>query len=230
MIQAILFDIEGILANFNSVDFQRNYLGILAPRFAHVYSPDKFFKQFIKSLEIAQNEPKTGQTIMQTFYEDFSRASSQSVQTLRSIFQEFYESDFPALSYLIQSIPQGVKAVDLAIQQGFLTAIATNPVMPLSAMREKVRWAGLNPDHIKVIPCWEEFQNSKPHLGFFSEIAERLGVQPEGCLLVTEHIEDLIGRDLQIKTFLVGTQDDSIQSDYQGTLEDLFRLISQGIL
>ena len=230
MIQAILFDIEGTLTNVDAANFMRNYLGILAPRFAHLLSPDKFSKQLLKSLEIAKNEPKPGQTNMQTFYDDFSKATSQSFQTLRPIFEQFYESDFPTLRCLIQAIPQGVKVVEYAIQQGFLTAVASNPLMPLSAMREQVRWAGLTPEHFKVIPSLDYFHYCKPHLGFFREVAESLGVKPDSCLLVSEHVDDIICRELGMKLFLVGTLEAEVQTDYAGQLDDLFRLISQGNL
>lgn len=230
MIQAILFDIEGTLTNVDAADFMRNYLGILAPRFAHLLSSDKFSKQLLKSLEIAKNEPKPGQTNMQTFYDDFSRATGQSFQTLRPIFAEFYESDFPTLRCLTQPIPQGVKVVEYAIQQGFLIAVASNPLMPLTAMCEQVRWAGLTPEHFKVIPALDNFHYCKPHLGFFREVAESLGVKPDSCLLVSEHTADMICRELGMKLFYVGTLGSEMQTDYAGQLDDLFRLISQGNL
>ncbi|MDR3602784.1 MAG: HAD family hydrolase [Desulfosporosinus sp.] len=233
MIQAILFDIEGTLTNVNAADFMRNYLGILAPRFAHLLSPDKFPKQLLKSLEIAKNDPKPGQTNMQTFYDDFSKATGLSFQTLQPIFKQFYESDFPTLRCLIQLIPQGVKVVEYAIQQGFLTAAASNPWMPLAAMWEQIRWAGLSPEHFKVIPALDNFHYCKPQLGFFRELAESLGVKPDSCLLVSEHTEDAVCRELGMKLFFVGTLDSlgtEVQADYVGQLDDLLRLISQGNL
>ena len=230
MIQAILFDIEGTLINVDTADLMRNFLGILAPRFAHLLSPDKFSKQLLKSIDTAQNEPKPGQTNMQTFYDDFSRATGQSFQTMRPIFEEFYTSDFPALRCLVQVNPQGVKVVEYAIQQGFLTAGASNPVTPLTAMQEQVRWAGLTPEHFKVIPALDNFHYCKPHLGFFREVAESLGVKPESCLLVSKHSEDIICQELGMKMFFVGTLGSELQADYAGQLDDLFRLISQGNL
>lgn len=228
MIQAILFDI-GTLTKVDTADFMRNYLGILAPRFAHLLSPDKFSKCLLKALGTTRN-PKQGQTNMQTFYDDFSKATGQSFQTLRPIFEEFYESDFPALSCLVQAIPQGVKVVEIAIQQGFLTAVASDPLMPLGAMQEQVRWAGLTPDHFKVIPALDNFHYCKPHRGFFKEVAEGLGVKTESCLLVSDHSEDVVCRELGMKTFLVGSTEPEALTDYAGQLEDLFRLISQGSL
>jgi len=230
VIQAILFDIEGTLTNVDATDFMRNFLGILAPRFAHLLSPEKFSKQLLKSLEIVKSEPKLGQTNMQTFYDDFSKATGQSCQILQPIFKEFYESDFPTLRCLVQAIPQGVKVVEYAIQQGFLTAVASNPLMPLTAMWEQVRWAGLTPEHFKVIPSMDNFHYCKPNLGFYREVAESLGVKPDSCLLVSEHIEDIVCRELGMKLFFVGTLGSEVQTDYVGQLDDLFRLISQGNL
>jgi FMN phosphatase YigB (HAD superfamily) len=230
VIQAILFDIEGTLINVDTADFMRNFLGILAPRFAHIISADKFSKQLLKSIDAAQNEPKPGQTNMQTFYDDFSKATGQSFQTMRPIFEEFYTSDFPALRCLVKVNPDGVKVVEYAIQQGFLTAVSSNPVMPLLAMQEQVRWAGLTPEHFKVIPALDNFHYCKPHLGFFKEVAESLGVKPESCLLVSKHSEDIICQELGMKMFFVGALESEVQVDYSGQLDDLFRLISQGNL
>lgn len=230
MIQAILFDLEGTLINVNMADFMRNYLGILAPRFANLLSPDKFSKQLLRCLEASQSNPKPEQTNIQTFYDDFSKATGQSILTLRPIFQEFYESDFPALRCLVQAIPQGDKVVEYAIQQGFLTAVASNPVLPLIAMQEHVRWAGLTPEHFKIIPALDNFHHFKPQLGFFRELAEGLGVEPENCLLVSGQAQDIIYRELGMKMFFVGSLESEEQVDYSGNLDDLFRLISQGNL
>ncbi|MHB8076978.1 HAD family hydrolase [Desulfosporosinus fructosivorans] len=229
MIQAILFDLEETLINIDTVAFMRNYLGILAPRFAHLLSPDKFSKQFTKSLEVTRSEPKPGQTNIQTFYDDFSKATGQSIQTLQPIFEEFYESDFPALRCLVQAIPQGVKVVEYAIQQGFLTAVASNAILPLNAMQEHISWAGLTPEHFKIIPALDNFHFFKPQLGFFREVAESLGVKPDNCLIVSGHTQDLVCRELGMKTFFVGSIGLE-ETDYAGNLDDLFRLIGQGNL
>lgn len=230
MIQAILFDIEGTLTNLDMAKFMQNYLGILAPRFAHLLSPDKFSKQFLKSMETVHNEPKPEQTIIQTFYDDFSKATGVSVQTLRPIFEEFYSSDFPALRCLVQANSQGVKVVEYAIQQGFLTAIVSNPLMPLSAMQEQVRWAGLTLEHFKVMATMDNFHYCKPNFGFFLEMAEKLGVKPQSCLLVSKHMNDMVCQELGMKTFFVGTLEPEARTDYEGQLDDLYRLISQGSL
>lgn len=231
MIQAILFDIEGTLTNLDTVKFMQNYLGILAPRFAHILSPDKFTKQLLKSMENVQKEPKPELTVMQAFFEDFSKATGQSLQTLKPIFEEFYTSDFPALRCLFQPNPQGVKVVLNAIQQGFLTAIMSDPLMPLITIQEQVRWTGLAPEQFKVIAALDSFHFCKPQLEFFKEVAEQLGVRPQSCLLVSTHTEDAVCQELGMKIFLVNdTIESEARTNYAGQLDDLSRLISLGSL
>ncbi|EHQ90269.1 HAD family hydrolase [Desulfosporosinus youngiae] len=230
MIQAILFDIEGTMINLDTAKFIQNYLGILAPRFAHLLSPDKFTKHLLKSIETIQKEPKPEQTVVQTLLDDLAKATGQSVQVLKPIFEEFYVSDFPALRCLVQANPQGVKAVEYAIQQGFLTAVLSNPLIPLIAIKEQIRWAGLTPEHFKVIATPDNCHYCKPHPGFFKEVANNLGVRPQNCLIVTKQINDLICRELGMKTFIVDGIDLEVQTDYSGSLDDLYRLISQGSL
>jgi len=230
VIQAILFDIEGTLTNLDTAKFMQNYLGILAPRFSHLLSPDKFSKQLLKSIDNVRKEPKPEQTVLQTFFDDFSKATGQSVQILRPIFEEFYASDFPTLRCLVQPNIQGVKIVEYAIQQGFLTALTSNSLMPLIAIREQVRWAGLTPEHFKVIATLDNFHYCKPHLGFFREMAENLGVRPQNCLLVSKYINDKICQELGMKMFFLGTLPNDERTDYFGELDDLFLLISRGNL
>lgn len=230
MIQAILFNLEKTLTNIDTTEFMQNYIGILAPRFAHLLPPDKFSKLLLRSIEVTQNEPKPGQTNMQTFFDDFCRASGQSMQTLKPIFEKFYASDFPTLRCLVQVNPLGVKVVESAIQQGFLTAVVSNLIMPLNAMQEQVRWAGLESEHIKVISALDNLHYCKPHIEFYREIADSLRVKPESCLLVSENPKDSICRELGMKMFYVGALDSGVQSDYLGQLDDLLRSISLGSL
>ena len=230
MIHAILFDIFGTLTTIDDNDFMRNFLGILAPRFAHLLSPDKFSKLFMRTLAVVQKDPKPGQTNMQTFYEEFSKVTGQTYQSLRPIFEEFYTDDFPTLHCLVQPNPAGLKVVESAMQHGFLTALASNPVLPIMAMKELVSWLGLKPENFSSIPALDNFHFHKPNPGFFIEIAENIGVKPENCLLVTDKLDDNVCSGLGFKVFYSGADKSEFQADYAGPLEDLLHLINQGRL
>lgn len=228
MIKAILFDLEGTLINVDSANFIRNFVGILAPRFAHLLSPDKFSKQLLKSLESVENEDRPEQTNMQTLYDDFSKATGHSGQSLRPVFNEFYESDFSTLKCLVQAAPQGVKVIEYVLQRGYLTAAASNPALPLQVMQEYLSWAGLKPEHFKIIPGLDNFHYFKPQLGFFQELADSLSVKPENCLLVSAQSEDLVCTKLGMKVFFIGSAEATGLAEYVGSLDDFYQLIVQG--
>ncbi|KLU60032.1 phosphoglycolate phosphatase [Peptococcaceae bacterium CEB3] len=232
MIRAVLFDLDGTLSFMDNEEFMRNYVGLLVPRFSHLYSPDKFAKQLMRSTDFMVKEPKPGRTNLQTFFDDFSKAVGIPFSVLWPIFEEYYEHDFPNLEYLVEKKPEGKKAVDTALRQGYLTAVAANPVMPLKAIKERIRWAGLTPEQFKVIPSIEEFHFCKPHPGFFSELAEALAVEPSQCLMVGNHpVEDLAARQVGMKTFLLETgAAEAVETDYRGDLSELTELLLLGNL
>ncbi len=229
LIRAILFDLDGTLSLMDQDEFMRNYVGLLAPRFAHLLAPDRFGKQLMRSTDVMVKEPQPGRTNLQTFFDDFNKATGLSYTNLWPIFEKFYETDFPALRVLAKPNPEGKKAVLTAVKQGFVTAVASNPVMPLTAMKERIRWAELTPEDFTLIPSIEDFHSCKPHLSFFEELAERLGMNPEECLMVGNHpIEDLAARETGMKVFLVGNPPADVVTDYHGELSDLIKLILQG--
>jgi hypothetical protein len=171
-------------------------------------------------------EPKPDRTNLQTFFDDFSKATGLTFNTLWPIFEEFYAVDFPALQCMSKTNAEGKKIVEFAIQQGYMTALVSNPVLPLGAVVERINWAELSAEQFAVISSIEEFHYCKPHLGFFEEMARKLNLDPAECLIVgNQPAEDIIVRELGLKTFLLDNSPDKAQSDYSGDFSDLYQLI-----
>lgn len=228
MIKAILFDLDGTLTLMDQEEFMKNYIGLLAPRFKQYISPDKFAKQLNRSTEVMIKQPQEGKTNLQTFFADFTKATGLTYHTLWPVFEAFYTTDFPALRLLVKLNPHGKEAVETALQNGYTVAIAANPVMPLLAIEERIRWAELTPQIFSVIPSIESFHYCKPHTGFYAELAENLGLQPSECLMVGNHpVEDVAAQKIGMQTFYVGEPVEGIQTTYQGDISDLTRKIRE---
>ena len=231
MIRAILFDLDGTLLSVNQVEFMRNYIGLLSPRFNHLLPPDRFAKLLLRSIDVMIKEPKPDRTNLQTFFDDFSKVTGLTYNTLWPIFEEFYATDFPALQCMSRANPEGKRVIEFAIQQGYMTALASNSILPMAAVVERIRWAELSVEQFSVIPSIEDFHFCKPHLGFFEEIAKKLKLEPKECLMVGNHpVEDMVARELGLKTFLLADSSDNTLSDYSGELSDLSQLILKGNL
>jgi len=69
---------------------------------------------------------------------------------------------------------------------GLQVVIATNPLFPLTAIEQRLEWAGLPVEEFPfaLITSYEIMHSTKPHLAYYEEIAQRLGVEEKKCLMV----------------------------------------------
>ncbi len=228
MIKAIFFDLDGTLTLMDKEIFMKNYIGLLAPRFSSLISPEKFAKQMSSSLKVMLNEPQEGKTNFQTFITDFTKGTGLTQSTIWPIFEDFYKQEFPDLRCLVKLSPYGNEVVEVAKSEGYLIGIGANPVMPLIAMEERVRWAELSPEIFNLIPSIETSHYCKPHPKFFLEMAEKLNVKPQECLMVGNHpIEDLSALQVGMSTFYVGEMSEEVETTYHGDLAELLHLLKE---
>ena len=74
----------------------------------------------------------------------------------------------------------------------------------------------------------------KPHVQYYEEIADRIGVHPEECLMIGNDTgEDLPASKIGMKTFLVEDmlidKGSSHKPDWSGRLPDLFDFVRKNL-
>ena len=120
-----------------------------------------------------------------------------------------------------------------AKEKGIHTYLATNPVFPRIATMNRTRWAGLDAADFELITTYEDNCYCKPNIDNYRTILEKFVLTPETCLMVGNDVEeDLAIRELGVKTFLLtdtmeNKKDLPIESDYQGTMEELLSFIER---
>ena len=120
-----------------------------------------------------------------------------------------------------------------AKEKGIHTYLATNPVFPRIATMNRTRWAGLDAADFELITTYEDNCYCKPNIDYYRTILEKFDLTPETCLMVGNDVEeDLAIRELGVKTFLLtdtmeNKKDLPIESDYQGTMEELLCFIER---
>ena len=95
--------------------------------------------------------------------------------------------------------------MDWALAAGHEVVIATDPLFPLQATEERVRWAGLDPEQFSLISAFETFHFSKSHIAYFAELLGRLGWPDRQIIMVGNDLQrDLVpARALGLTTFRV---------------------------
>ncbi|MEW6662375.1 MAG: HAD family hydrolase [Bacillota bacterium] len=231
MLSTLLFDLDGTLLPMDVDKFMKHYLGLLAPRMTQFLAPEDFIRELLAATTAMARNDNPNKTNREVFNEVFFGKTGLPEDEVIPVFEDFYRRDFPSLAVHTSPTPMAREVVETAKNKGLKIVVATNPLFPLMAVLERLRWAGLGQVEFDLITSYEEMHFSKPNLNYYREILARLNVEPEQCMIVGNDVEeDLVAGKLNMRTFLV--RDCLIQRgpmpvepDYVGSLADLLSLI-----
>ena len=136
-----------------------------------------------------------------------------------------------AIPTLLEIVPEAAEAVRAIRDMGLRVVLATNPVFPPIATESRIRWAGLEPSDFEFYTTYANSAYAKPRLGYYEEIAKRLGLDPTECLMVgNDTDDDMVAEKLGMKVYLlpkylINKSDKDISQYNYGTLKTLIMFI-----
>ncbi|MFX0043159.1 MAG: HAD family hydrolase [Candidatus Hodarchaeota archaeon] len=232
-IKAILFDLDGTLLEINLELFVSNYLKLLAQSVAHVIPPKKFIAKILKASK-AVEENNGRKTNIETYSNAFFPLEGHSREEIEPFFDEFYVKDFPNLQQYARRKPGARTVVQTAFDKGYDVVIATNPLLPLTAIEQRLEWAGVPVEDFpyRLITTIENSRATKSltNLHYYEQILKTIGYAAESCLMVGNENKDMIAGQLGMKTFLILNSNEESHQDmlvptYKGELIDLLDLL-----
>ncbi len=227
----ILFDLDGTLLEMHTEPFVHQYLKELGAYIGDRYDAQKLLALVWDATRAMIKSDDPGKTNEEVFTEHFLAKSGLSKEEIWPVFDAFYREVFPGLSHLTYPSLWAKKLVEAAKAHGFRVAVATNPVFPRDAIYSRLAWIDLSADHFDLVTVYEESHYTKPNPGYFLEICGKLGVRPEECVMVGNHMqEDMVAGTLGMKTFLVTNYledrgEPVYEVDQRGTLAELYEAI-----
>jgi FMN phosphatase YigB (HAD superfamily) len=237
LIKTILFDLDDTLLDNAMETFLPRYLEALTPRVAHLIPSDRFVEQLLSSTRAMAGNTDPTRTNRQVFTEDFFPKVGCPLEVLMPVFDDFYAHDFGRLRIYARARPETRAIMKEVFAQGYTVVIATNPVFPLTAIEQRLEWAGVKDFDYALITSYENMHACKPHLAYYREILGKMGCRADECLMVGNSFEEDIAPAIKlgIKSFWVvdakpGVTKPTLQADWQGTLSDFARLIGSGRL
>jgi len=229
----LLLDLDGTLLPMDMDEFLGAYLRLLASRMAGYMPPDRFVRELLASTEAMIHNLDPDRTNEEVFMHDFFLRTGLPEAEVRSIFDDFYASDFRALIDYTRPSPLARLIVEEARRRGLELVIATNPLFPRRAIQERMRWAGVADQPFRLVTTYEEMHFCKPYPHYYQEILERLGVGADECVMAGNDVEeDLVARRVGMRTFLVedcliNRRGVAPQADYRGSLAHLLAFIKE---
>ncbi len=233
MINTLLFDLDGTLLEIDMDFFLEKYFEAMVSRFDGLVDGRFLVQQILKSTRTMVENTDPGRTNKDIFMEDFFRATGLDPTEVLPRFDAFYQEDFPGLRVYAKRIQVAREVLAKAREQGYTLVLATNPVFPVSAIRNRMEWAGIDGFEFELVTAYENMHFCKPHLEYYQEVLEKICRAPEECLMVGNDVgEDLVAGKLGIKTYLVtdfiiNNTEANFQPDLSGSLRDFMGLLLQ---
>lgn len=202
--RAVLFDLDGTLIGLDMRTFLPAYLDRLGSWMAaRGLDRDRFRDALLRASAamLANDGRATNEAV---FWQAFERLAGVSRTRVEPDLRRFYAEEFPRLRVLARPVEGAAEAVAAAFAAGCKVAIATNPVFPEVAIRERLRWAGLDGHPYHLVTAYERMHACKPNPAYFLEVVRYLGVEPGEALMVgNDPRTDLPAARAGLRTFLV---------------------------
>jgi len=227
MLKAILFDLDGTLLPLDTAQFISEYLQSVAAAAATAAESPQLVAALLASTAAIAADRDPAATNADVFWRVFRSRMTNSLPALEQAFAAYYAADFPRLSCLAASSPLPRQIVEAARAGGLRLVLATNPIFPAAAIRERMRWAGIDDLPWELITSYENMHSCKPNPDYYREIAACLDLNPQECLMLgNDTTEDLaaaaVGMTVGIVTdYLIDPGRTLSRADWYGTLAEL---------
>ncbi|MEN6349104.1 MAG: HAD family hydrolase [Syntrophomonas sp.] len=234
MFKAVLFDLDGTLLNIDMDVFLGHYFKKMQEIAVKEGFPEDsgIVERIFKSTGVMIDNRDPQSSNEEVFMQDFLNSWQYPKEQVQAFFNKFYEQGFPQLRSYCQPFPGIPEMMENLFSRDLKVIIATNAVFPMTALQQRLDWAGVGHFNYDLITSYELMHFCKPHQEYYEEITEQIGVDPKDCLMVgNDKGEDLPAGKVGMKTFLVEDMlidnGSDLQPDWSGSLQEFLAFMKK---
>jgi FMN phosphatase YigB (HAD superfamily) len=214
MTLTLLIDLDDTLLSNSMETFVPAYLQKLGGHLARYADPDALGRQLLSATKAMIKNDNPSFTLKQVFDQKFYPVLGLDYNEVKKPIDDFYLEVFPSLSELTERRQEAVDLVKEALSCGYSIAVATNPMFPLTAIQQRLAWAGLDTGKypFRLVPSYSSFHFAKPNPAYFAEFLGQLG-WPEGPVVMVgndKQADILPAREFGLATFWVTELEEQI--------------------
>ena len=226
MIRAVLFDLDGTLLHVDTREFIEAYIRLLAKWFASRVEPARFVRQLTEATQAMMDNRDPSRTNREVFARAFYGPLSLTEASAADHLAEFYAREYPMLQALTRSDPTARRAVVAALDRGLQAVLATNPIFPETAIRQRMAWAGVADLPFARVTHYENSHSCKTHQEYFLEVCTAIDRRPAECLMVGNDTDDDVAtrsvgmRSYLVTDHLINPRRQPLRADHVGSLAE----------
>ncbi|MFN2188876.1 MAG: HAD family hydrolase [Candidatus Promineifilaceae bacterium] len=236
-VKAILFDLDDTLLCNDMSGFVSSYVPLIA-QFVQPHIDSAFFidELMLGSQAMVENQDRN-LTNAEVFWNLFYARTGLEEVLFMPVIEEFYDSEFSKLQGLTRPVPGAPEIVRYCMDEGYLVVVATNPLFPLSAIKQRLSWAGIPMSEFDydLVTSYENMHASKPWPDYYEEILRTIGVDPEEAVMIGDDwSNDIEGASAAgLYTYWIDSSTTGESGNIpgligQGSLVDFFQLVKNG--
>lgn len=194
MIKTLLFDLDDTLLGNDMGTFLPAYLQKVSEHFAAEIlagAPagdadrlERLVPELVSAVRAMVANTDPARRLDEVFSDCFSASMGWPPDWWRPRFERFMTERYPELEAVTQPRPAARAVMDWAFGQGYEVVIATSPLFPEAAARQRLRWAGIHDYPYALVTGFAASHFAKPHPEYFAEVLAQLGRRPEQALVV----------------------------------------------
>lgn len=193
MIKAILLDLDNTLLGNDDHVFALEYLRLAEEFFGTRWRITGFSQVILRYIR-GVSLPRDDMRISNTEYavRIIEDATSMTSEEIKAGFEAFYREAYPALQACTQYIEAARTLLDSLWDYGYSVVIATNPIYPAEAIRQRLAWAGL-PDDLSAyafVTHGDTMRFAKPNPAYYAEILARVKIEPDEAVMIGDSLDN----------------------------------------
>jgi FMN phosphatase YigB (HAD superfamily) len=207
MIKAVLLDMDNTLLVNPDMTFAKAFLEQFDQHMHQLLQVEQAslgFRQAIQRMSQARDGSESNIALILRTLCEFVQRDTEAIQ---AAWESFYTDKYPILREYISPVASASNLIHKLVDVRFTVVIATNPIYPETAIKQRMEWANLPTDDnlYALVTHAENMHSAKPNPAYFAEILGRISIEPHEALMVGDSLKsDIIpAQTLGIHTYQI---------------------------
>ncbi len=208
----VLFDLDATLLPIDMKEFIDTYMELLSGFLkAKGENPDDIIPSIWKATGamienggLITNEEMFWNVLMEDLKSKDEKYDEKFQRRFQKYLDKFYTGDFQMIRYMVRPSQEAHDVVMELKNKGYGVVLATSPVFPEIAVKERLSWLGFKLKDFDYVTTYENSCYTKPNLKYYEHILKIMDKDPGDCIMVGNDVkEDMCAAELGIDVFLI---------------------------